>query len=117
MNWKRFGVVLVKAVVGVVLLLLGFEHPRVTIGVLVSAFIALYVANFVLNSVHYVVWNNFKPRMVSYQRLDRAPKFVIPKNSLLGQAISLVLQSLGYGVLLMLLFDGIAAGIVVLLGK
>ncbi len=101
-----------KAIAGLVLIMLAFEHPQITMGVLAFCFLALYAANFVLNSVHYVVWNNFKPRLVSYQRLDREPKHTIPKNSILGQAISLILQMLGYGLLLAFAITGIASLII-----
>lgn len=108
---RRIAFAIAKAVAGLVLIIAAFEYPSVTMGVLAFCFLALYVANFVLNSVHYVIWNNFKPRLVSYQRLDRAPKHVIPKDSLLGQSIFLLLQVLGYGLALMFLIVTAAQGI------
>ncbi|MDM4767281.1 hypothetical protein [Pelomonas sp. SE-A7] len=106
-NKKQVGLSLAKGVVGAAMIVGAFQRPGVFFGVLIVVFLALSAANFMFNQTHYVVWRNFKPTLVSYQRRDRVDRFKIPKESLLGQAISLVLQCLGYGLVLMLVLGGV----------
>ena len=104
---KQVGIYLAKGIAGAAMIYGGFEHPGAFFGVLIVVFLALSAANFLFNQTHYVVWRNLKPTLVSYQRMDRVDRFKIPKESLLGQAISLVLQCLGYGLVLMLVLGGV----------
>jgi hypothetical protein len=103
MKWKNLGLPLAKAIFGIVVMLLAFQFPSVTFSVLIFIFFALFAANFMFNSTHYMVWRNGKPNLVSYQRLDRKPKYVIEKESILGQIITFSGQALGYGLILMIL--------------
>jgi hypothetical protein len=111
MKWKSLGLPLAKAIFGMVVILSAFQFPSVTFLVLIILFVALYAANFMFNSTHYMVWRNGKPSLVSYQRLDRKPKYVIEKESVLGQFITFSGQALGYGLLLMILIALIVTSI------
>lgn len=103
MEWKKLGLPLAKAIFGIVVILLAFNYPVITFSILILVFVALFAANFMFNSTHYLVWRNGKPSLISYQRLDRKPKFVIEKESVLGKIITFSGQALGYGLALMML--------------
>ena len=100
---ERKWLVPIKSAFGLMLIMLAFNYPSILMGTLIITFFLLYAMNFLLNSSHYMVWRNGKPNFISIQRVDRAPKYVIPDNSLLGQVLRFVGHALLYGLVALFL--------------